>query len=104
MAEAEDDDLTPAEIRDSMNRELRNMKREFQLREKQATELLAACEGGSISVGEANRRFLAYYDRWGDAFRGFLEKTEGLSDEELLRMYDRERRRHERGSSFGFER
>jgi hypothetical protein len=101
----DEDNLTNGDIRRTLHDELGNMKREYQLREKEATELVAAIDGGKISVADANKRFEEYLDRWGEAFRGYLLKTEGVSDEELLQKYDGQRRRFSEGrSSSGFER
>jgi phage repressor protein C with HTH and peptisase S24 domain len=98
MAENEDI-LTPAEMRKWLTDEIRDRKREHELREKEATEFVTAYEEGKITPSEADERFYEHSKRWGEAFKGYLSTTEGLSDEEVLRRYEAQLKRYGEGRS-----
>ena len=97
------DNLTPAEMREFLDGETRDRKRESEIREKAASDLVTAYEGGAITSAEANRHFYDHLKRWGQAFDGLLGTTEGLSDEEIVKQYDAQRARS-RGRSSGYGR
>ncbi len=92
MAESEDI-LTPAEMREWLDHEMRDLKRECQLREKDFTDFVTAYEAGRITPAEADARFTQYYKRWGEAFRGMINTTDQMSDEEVLKRFDNARER-----------
>ena len=97
--------LTPAEMRKWLTDEMRDRKREQELCEKEATAFVTAYEAGRITPAEANNRYYEHFKRWGEAFKGYLSTTEGLSDEEVLKRYESQLRRYgEERTPRGFSR
>jgi hypothetical protein len=90
----EDEKLTPDELRSVVSDQLRNVRRETALRETELMEILTGLEAGKLTPDEATRRYYEYFDRWQDAFRGFVETTDRMSDREVLKRYEDALERH----------
>lgn len=90
-----DDDLSfpsPTEMEGWLQRETADIRKAAELRTKDAEAFVNAYSKGEISAQEAEQRSYQYSKRWGDALPGLL-RSEGLSDEEILRRMDETRKK-----------
>jgi hypothetical protein len=86
----------------------RELKKAFELRTKEATDLATRYAAGEISPEEATKRFLAFDRRWGEAMYG-ASAGENVSDDQILANIDEARRTGrlrlpERGDTSGKQR
>ena len=95
------DDLgfpSPSEMEEWLQRETADIRKAAELRTKDAEAFVNAYSKGEISAQEAEQRSYQYSKRWGDALPGVL-RSEGLSDEDILRRLDETRKKQSsRGS------
>jgi hypothetical protein len=70
-----------------LRREIADATKALELRIKDATHLVAAYSRGELSADEAEERSYQYSLRWGDALPG-AARSQGLSDEEILKRMD----------------
>jgi hypothetical protein len=73
-----------------LQREIADATKAVELRVKDAKRLVGAYSRGEISKEEAAELAHRYSSRWGDALPGVL-RSEGLTDEEILRRIDEAR-------------
>ena len=83
---------SPQEMTGWLQREIADIKKASELRIKDAQAFVSAYSKGEISAQEAEERSHQYSRRWGDALPGTL-RSEGLSDEEILRRIDETRKK-----------
>ena len=76
---------------DWLRHEVLVVNKEAELRIRDATTFVTDYARGHIPAQEAQERFLAYGDRWGDALSG-VQSIEGRTDDDILREMDDERR------------
>lgn len=84
-----EDVLTPQEMRAWLKDEVRDAAKAFELRVKDATELVTSYALGEISPERMNERLLAYDLRWGEALFG---ASADVSDLEILNRIDAARK------------
>ena len=90
MAEEEKDDwgpLTPEEMRGWYHDEVMMIRKEAELRIKDADAFVSAYERGELSPEEASHRNYEYSNRWGDALPGTFGMR-NLTDEQILMLRD----------------
>ena len=75
-----------------LQRETADIKKAAELRTKDAEAFVNAYSKGEISAQEAEQHSYQYSKRWGDALPGVL-RSEGLSDEDILRRLDETRKK-----------
>jgi hypothetical protein len=63
--------LSVDEMRCWLDEEIRNVRKECELRERDATEFATAYATGTITREGAHKRLDRYENRWGSALRGF---------------------------------
>ena len=90
MAEAEKDTLTPAEMRQWLQQELRDVTKATELRVNDAVDFVNAYSNGQLTQEQAMERFRTYSNRWGDAIRGVNTDAE-MKDGDILARLDRAR-------------
>ena len=89
MAEADNDDnLTPEEMRQWLEGELRDLTKALELRVRDATDFVTAYAVGKLTPKKANERFILYSSRWGEAINGMTVSPD-MSDDEIVRRLDR---------------
>ena len=87
MTEPKNDTLTPEDMQQWLEQELRDLTKALELRVQDATELVTAYAVGKLTPREATARFLRYSARWGDAILGVRVES-GLTNDEILRRLD----------------
>ena len=87
MAKTDDDLYTPKEMRQWLEREVRDVMKAAELRIKDATDFVTAYAVGEISAKEAAERMARYDDRWRESILG-VTIEEGMSNQEILRRRD----------------
>lgn len=90
-----EDDLSfpsPKEMEGWLQRETADIRKASELRTKDAEAFVSAYSKGEISAQEAEERSFQYSKRWGDVLPGVM-RSEGLSDEEILRRLDETRKK-----------
>jgi hypothetical protein len=85
-----EDVLTPAEVARWAQQEIVKTTKAFELRVKEATELVTRYADGHISAEEAKRRIVAFDRRWGEALYGVTDGN--VSNDEILATIDAARR------------
>jgi hypothetical protein len=88
----ESDFPSPREMEEWLQREIADIRRAAELRIKDATAFVTAYSKGEISQGEADERSYQYSRRWGEPIFGVF-RTEGLSDEQILKQLDEANRK-----------
>jgi hypothetical protein len=90
-----DSDLISAgDLRTLLSQEVRDAAKAFELRIRELSELTTAYAAGEITPREANSRYRAFQDRWGDALLG-ATAADGVSDQRILEDIDRIRAQRE---------
>jgi hypothetical protein len=85
------DFLTPTEIREWAQREIREAARALDLRARELFDLVEAYSSGKISAEKADELQSRYLHRWGEALPGVVQGDIGdppLSDERILAKVD----------------
>ena len=90
-APEEPDFLSPKDMRDWAEQEIRDSAKAHELRSRELTELITAYERGEITPEEAEERNSRYQHRWQEALPGACAQ---MSDEEILKRIDNARRPH----------
>jgi len=83
-----EDFLTPDEIRQWTEREIRNARKALELRVKELAEIEKTYSAGEITPEKADELHSRYYHRWGEALPGAMA-WEGRTDEEILAQIDK---------------
>ena len=89
------DHLTPKEMREWAQREIRDAARALDLRARELFDLVDAYSAGQITPEKANELRARYDHRWGEALPGVVQGDIGdppLSDERILAKVDRSNR------------
>lgn len=73
-----------------LEREIADIQKAAELRIREATRFVNEYGRGEISRDEAAARNYEYSQRWGDPMSGSM-RTQGLSDDEILRRLDETR-------------
>jgi hypothetical protein len=90
---AEDSDfLSPQEMAEWLDGEIKNTMRAADLRARDAAALATAYTSGKIKPEEAEQRLYQFSKRWGDALPG-VSASENLTDGEILKRIDETRLR-----------
>lgn len=84
------DMLTPSEMRGWLKGEIADSAKAFELRIREASELVASYALGELTPAEADERLFAYDKRWGEALYGATVGA-GASDEAILAAIDKAR-------------
>lgn len=82
--------LSPGEMQKWLQQETADMAKAFELRTKEASELVAAYTSGKISPDEAEERLWKYNKRWPEALPG-THTVKGASDTDILAEIDEAR-------------
>lgn len=82
-----DDTFTPAEMRQWLQREVREVMKAAELRIKDATDFVTGYATGEISAKQAAERMTQYDARWGEPIWG-VSVEENMSNAEILRLRD----------------
>ena len=97
---AKDEDfLTPKDLQNWFRQEVADSTKAFDLRLREATQLVMDYSQGKISPEEATRRSQAYDWRWGEALYG-TSAAPGMSDAEILESIDKARKPKARPRDF----
>jgi hypothetical protein len=86
----ESDFPSPQEMEGWLQREIADVKKAAELRIKDATLFVTAYSKGEISKEQAEDRSYQYSRRWGEPIFG-VSRSEGLSDEQILKELDEAR-------------
>jgi hypothetical protein len=78
-----------------LEREIADIHKAAELRIKDAERFVNAYARGELSPEEAEKRGYEYSERWGDSPLPGVFRSQGLSDDEILRLIDQAR-----GSNF----
>jgi hypothetical protein len=87
MAKPDDDLYTRKEMRQWLEREVRDVMKAAELRIKDATDFVTAFAVSEISAKEAAERMARYDDRWRESILG-VTIEEGMTNQEILRLRD----------------
>jgi hypothetical protein len=87
----DDDYLSPKDVRNVVEQEIKDSAKAHELRTRELTELAVAYEQGKITPEQADERMDRYQKRWGEALRG-TSATPNVTDEEILAKIDATRR------------
>ena len=90
MAKPDDDILTPQDMRDWLQQELRDLTKALELRVKDATDFVTAYAVGEITAEAAMSRLDEYQSRWFEPIPG-VKSDNGMPDTEILRKNATER-------------
>lgn len=90
-APEESDYLSPQDMRDWAEQEIRDSAKAHELRVRQLTELTTAYERGDISPEEAAERNWRYQHRWQEALPG---ATAQMTDDQIVKAIDKARGPH----------
>jgi hypothetical protein len=93
MAESEDNNLTPQEMQEWLQQELRDLTKAFELRVRDAADFVTAYALGNITVEQAMGRLSKYEDRWGDSPIRGVSVDEAMTNEQILKLLDERRER-----------
>jgi len=88
MAESDEDILTPVELRQWLQREVRDVMKASELRIKDATDFVTAYATGELTPEVAMERLNQYDNRWRESIMG-VTIEEGMTNEEILRLRDK---------------
>ena len=77
-------------MRSWLRQELKDLSKAYELRLKEATELVTAYALGELTPEEADERNWRYHQRWGEALPG-VSSTEAVTDEQILAAIDKAR-------------
>jgi hypothetical protein len=91
VSDAESDYLSPKEMRQWAEQELKDVARAAELRTREIHSLAEDYAAGRISPQQADERKDRYEHRWGEALRGCIT-TEGMTDEQILAKIDSTRK------------
>ena len=80
----------PKEMKEWLEREIREITKAAELRIKNATSFIDGYATGKLSGQEAAEELFRYSRRWGDALPG-VARSDGLDDTEILARIDRHR-------------
>ena len=97
---ADDDYLSPEDIRLWTETEVQNAKRAYDLRVKELQQLSTEYSAGKLTAQQADEAHTRYYARWGEALRGAYAEAD-TTDEAILQQLDEITRRLERKSKSG---
>jgi len=86
MAKA-DTTLTPTDLRQWLNQEVRDVMKAAELRIKDATDFVTLYATGEISPSEAMRRVEQYDNRWREPILG-VTTEENMTNAEILKLRD----------------
>jgi hypothetical protein len=91
--------LTPAQMVQWLQQEIRDISRSAELRIQDATDFVTAYATGALSEEQMSNRLSIYHDRWGDSpIPGVL--TDGkMTNEEIIRRLDNAQRKTTRETS-----
>jgi hypothetical protein len=84
------DHLSSDEMLDWLRHEVLAVTKEAELRIRDVTTMVTEYARGTMTAEEANKRFLDYGSRWGDALNG-VSSPEGRTDDQILREMDEDR-------------
>jgi ribulose kinase len=85
------DILSPAEMREWLQREVTHVMKEAELRIADAADFVTAYATGKLSPQEASERMKRYDNRWGEATLLGIMSEQGMTNEEILRRLDEDR-------------
>lgn len=88
MGASDEDIQTPAEMREWLQREVRDVLKSSELRIKDATDFVTAYATGALSPEIAMERLHQYDNRWREPILG-VSIEEGMTNEEILRLRDK---------------
>jgi len=74
----------PKDMQGWLEREIADIHKASELRIREATRFVNEYARGETSKDQAEKRHHEYSQRWGDVIPGVM-RTEGMSDEEILR-------------------
>ena len=81
--------LTPDEMRQWAEREIKDATKALELRSKEVTEIVRAYSAGEITPEKADERYARYNDRWGESLPGTTVGDGLKTDEQLLAEIDK---------------
>jgi hypothetical protein len=84
-----EDFLTPDEIRQWAERQIKEATKALELRTKEVTEIAKAYSAGEITPEKADEMHSRYYHRWGEALAGVTLGDGMKTDEQLLAEIDK---------------
>ncbi len=87
MTGSEEAVLTTVEMRQWLQREVREVLKATELRVKDATEIVTAYAVGDLTPQAAMERFDQYNKRWNEPIPGIVT-SEGMTDDEILQRRD----------------
>lgn len=88
-----EDYLSPKDIRQWAQQEIKDAAKALDLRTREVAELAAAYSAGELTPAEATERYFKYQRRWGEALPG-ATVGDGIPDEQILANIDRARSEH----------
>jgi hypothetical protein len=88
MAELESEDLTPEDMRQWLQQEIRDLSKAVELRMQEATDLVAKYASGKLTREEAMEKWMRYHYRWGESPIPGVTTREGMTNEEILSRLD----------------
>ncbi len=97
MAADSDEYLSPKEMRQWAEQEIKDVQKAAELRIREANEIVRAYSAGEITPEKAAELQYKYDYRWGEALRG-TNAAEGRTDEQILAAIDATRRPSRRAS------
>lgn len=83
-----EDILSPAEMRDWLRQEVRDLTKALELRVQDATEFVTSYGLGELTPTEAMDRLMKYTQRWGDSPIPDVQTTERMTNDEILHRID----------------
>jgi hypothetical protein len=87
MAEDEMETISPADMRQWLQQEIRDLTKAFELRVKDATDFVSAYSQGELTPRQAMDRMTTYQHRWSDALEGAAFQ-EGMTNEQVIQQID----------------
>lgn len=83
-----EDFLTPNDMRQWAEREVRAATKALELRTKEVTEIARAYSAGEITPEKADELHARYNHRWGESLPGAMA-SEGRTDEQIMAAIDK---------------
>jgi hypothetical protein len=88
MVMKDDDKLTHEDMVEWLQREIRDLSKQTELRVKDATDFVTAYAMGKVTEKEMRERLSVYHHRWGDSPIPGVTTQEGMTDEEIMKRLD----------------
>ena len=92
-------DLTPEEMRSWYDEEMRNVRKECELRVRDATEFTTAYLEEKLTPQQATKRIRRYEERWGDSLGGVYASSY-QDDAAIVKAIDKLNRELEKARTY----